>query len=279
MIEAKVVCDSVPKKGGRRLTTVVATYPRCIHPEYMTHRVFSRNASSSRAIPVKKMLEKVEQEPFIPVWWGKNQAGMQAREEVDPETKEKALEVWMSARNSALFHAGQLMNLGVHKQIVNRLLEPFGWITIVWTSTEWQNFFNLRVHPDAEDHMQLMAKAVQKVYEESKPQELSDEEWHLPFIRPEEKQAAQSAESQMVLVKCSVARCARVSYLNHDGSEPDMPKDLELHARLLESGHMSPFEHQARPHPYSTDFRSGNLVGWVQYRKTLPNEAVYSRSW
>lgn len=276
MIEAKIVCDSISKKG-KRLVTAVATYPRCIHPEYMTHRVFSRNASSSRATPVKKSLERVMTEPFIPVWWGKNQAGMQAREEVDADTKTLALETWLDARDQAVRCAKRLNELGVHKQLVNRLLEPFSWITVIMTATDWENFFNLRVHPDAEDHMQLIAKALKKAYDESKPEELDAEQWHLPFIKLEEKKAATHIEEQMILVKCSVARCARVSYLNHDGSDPDMAKDLELHSRLLESGHMSPFEHQAKPHPYSDEFRSGNLVGWVQYRKMLPNEAVFPR--
>jgi thymidylate synthase ThyX len=189
-ISAKIIADS--KVGSTRLTTMVLRYPRFIHAEFMTHRVFSRNASSSRAIPVQKMIEQVENDPAMPVWWGKNQAGMQAREALDPQTQEKALIYWHAQRYAAINHAHMLVSLGVHKQLVNRILEPWQHIEVVVTSTDWANFYALRDHPDAQPEIQALAQAMYAAHQSSTPVELKLGDWHLPFITPDDRARAES---------------------------------------------------------------------------------------
>jgi thymidylate synthase ThyX len=148
---ARVLLDS-RSPSGARLTTLEVRYPRFIHSEMMTHRVFSRNAASSRAIPIKKMIAAVREEPALPVYWGRNQTGMSAREAVTPEVEALARAEWQSALEDALAHAERLAekDIDLHKQLVNRLLEPFAWITVIITATDWANFFTQRCHPDAQ---------------------------------------------------------------------------------------------------------------------------------
>ena len=268
MISARVVCDSIAAYSPR-LTTLELTYPRFIHAEFMTHRVFSRNASSSRAIPVQKTIDRVKNDPVIPIYWGKNQPGMQADEELPPEAARLAEELWRGAAYNALDSAREMKEIGAHKQIINRLLEPWSTITVVVTATEWDNFFSLRCSSAAEPHMHQLADKMLDAMNASGPRFLEPGEWHLPYV------VDMDTDFTEHLVKFSVARVARVSYLNHDGTTPDPKKDLELHDRLLSSGHMSPFEHQAT---VPTDFErgncldGGNLRDWMQYRKMLPNE-------
>ncbi len=275
MIEVKVIADSISLRD-KRLTTFVLTYPRFIHAELMTHRVFSRNASSSRAIPVAKMMAAIKDNPAMPEYWGKNQAGMQAKEElsdepvyngpgsgVDPSDRWKAKLTWESARDEALKHVGRLEQIGLHKQIANRILEPWMHITVVCSATDWDNFYHLRTHPDAQPEFRILAERMLVAHNESEPKTLRFNEWHLPFVLPEENLSFEDAR------KASVARCARVSYNNHDGTQPDLAKDRELHDRLLTSGHCSPFEHQATP---AIADRHANFSGWIQYRNIIPNE-------
>jgi thymidylate synthase ThyX len=250
MITAKIIEDSI-SDSGRRLTTVEATYPRFIHAEVLTHRVFSRNAASSRAIPVLKMIDAVENNLAMPIHWGKNQKGMQAREEV--EDIELAKYDWQRAACNAIAAARALTGLGVHKQIVNRLLEPFSHITTIISATEWANFFELRMHPDAQPEMQALATAIFEARKTSVP---TQKRWHFPYVSEEERATVE------VAIKISVARCARVSYLTHDGKR-DIEADLKLHNQLLTSRHLSPFEHQATPGEDSIT----NFKGWIQYRE------------
>jgi hypothetical protein len=199
---------------------------------------------------------------------------MQGGEEI-PE-QDEALKIWLAARDAAVEFAGKLAALGVHKQFSNRILEPFTHITVVASATEWDNFFALRCHKDAQPEFQALAKAMYKVRETSKPEQLVENEWHLPFITQSEKnQFGYSTITHAVLVKCSVARCARVSYLNHDGSNPDIQKDLELHDKLVRNFpmHASPAEHQAWAVSDPNE-RSGNFRGFRQYRKSLVGENV-----
>ncbi|MGH9160931.1 MAG: FAD-dependent thymidylate synthase, partial [Vicinamibacteraceae bacterium] len=154
---ADVLLDSV-SPAGCRLTTFVLTYPRFVHAELLTHRVFSRNSSSSRAIPVRKLLEQVAAEPVVPVWWGKNQPGMQARAELEPAQQEEARRLWLEARDQAVAIAGKFTALGGHKQIVNRLLEPWMWITVILSGTTYENFFGLRCHLDAQPELRTLAE-------------------------------------------------------------------------------------------------------------------------
>lgn len=264
------------------LVTILSRYPRCIHAEFMTHRMFSRNASSSRAIPVERLIQDVLDDPYIPSFWGKNQAGMQATEELDEERAEMARWRWLSAMNDAVAHARHLMDLdgdgsiGCHKQIVNRLLEPFGHITVVWTTTQLSNFLALRVHPAAEPHIRILATMVRDEVAASTPRRLREGEWHLPFVTEEER-ATLDVE---VCKKISPARCARTSYRTHDGRVSTVEEDVALCDRLAGQVplHASPFEHQATPQilvadgSYAEPWLQGNLRGWVQQRKLMSGE-------
>lgn len=282
MIKAQIVCDSVGPSGVR-LTTFVLTYPRFIHSEFMTHRMFSRNASSSRAIPVKKSIQMVKDDPVIPLAFTKNQKGMQGGAALDAEAHDKAVAAWLEGRDRAVEIAEKLADLEVHKQYANRVLEPYAHITVVVTATDWDNFFALRCHPAAQPEICLLATLMLEAYSLGTPDELYDGEWHLPFIKPGDKTNAanytyyhnQSLDCDELLMKQSVARCARVSYLNHDGSSVSEEQDIELYNRLVGSApiHASPAEHQAMAIGDSS-VRSGNLRGWIQYRKTLKDENV-----
>lgn len=280
MIEAKIVADSVGPNGVR-LTTFVLTYPRFIHSEFMTHRVISRNASSSRAIPVKKQIQMVIDNPAIPLAFTKNQKGMQGGAALEQEAHDAAVTAWLEGRDRAVAVANTLADLEVHKQYANRVLEPWAHITVVATATDWSNFFALRCHEMAQPEIHALADAMYDLYSTNKPNQLEEGEWHLPFIDGEQFDDPFSA------IKSSVARCARVSYLNHEGAPPTLEQDLQLYHRLVGSApiHASPAEHQAQaPNKWDksddedwrpTSFQySGNLRGWIQYRKTLANENV-----
>lgn len=261
----RVELDSI-NTSGDRLTTFVISYPRFVHSEFLTHRTMSRNSSSSRAIPTEKLIEQVMTDPAMPVWWGKNQSGMQAREELDAKAQESTKKQWLIARNQAVSAAEYLReDLGLHKQITNRILEPWMWITVIISATTYENFFKLRCHPDAQPELRHIAEMMRRAYSESRPKKLPDGAWHTPFYRPEED----GDLSIQDMIRVCVARCARVSYLTHDGKR-DVAKDLELHDRLAESGHWSPFEHVAQA--MGTSIPSGNFQGWFQHRKTFMNE-------
>lgn len=282
---AKILADSI-SPDGVRLTTLECVYPRIIHAEMMTHRVFSRNAASSRAIPVQKMIAAVQNNPYIPTVWGLNQKGMQSELTFDDaDDVSFCTEQWLAARNSAVYHAERLVERGLHKQWVNRLLEPFLWYTCIITATEWSNFFNLRCHPAAHPEIKLVAELMRDAMEKSVPHELCYGQWHLPLVVGVDIDFNFNLKSGDWDYWCgvSVGRCARVSYLTHDGKR-DPRADIELADRLLEAGHLSPFEHVARPLASGSEaFRRGgdenpancfvgNLRGWVSYRKTVPHE-------
>jgi thymidylate synthase ThyX len=258
--------------------------PRIVLAEFNTHRVFSRNSASSRAIPVEKMIERVQTDPFIPLYWGKNQKGMQSGEELSEEEQGRARNAWLIARDRAVEQALCMVRRGVHKQITNRLLEPFLWHTVIVTATEWSNFFAQRCHPDAMPEMRLTAEAMRHAMEASTPRPLDYGRWHRPYLLFEQQSITELSSVDRPLKdtaeanKVSVARCARVSYLQHDGTR-SVDKDLELFERLTTGGHWSPFEHVARPindvAPESTQEYagwSGNFRGWHQFRKDFPNE-------
>ena len=296
-ILANVIEDSVSEEGIR-LTTMLLRYPRFIHAEVMTHRVFSRNASSSRAIPVERMINDILKDTAIPLIWTKNQPGMQGYEECNESISYDSDEsmdfveftqqwecyreqAWNNARDAAIASAYAFHRAGYHKQIINRLLEPFMHINVLVTATDWENFFALRAHEAAEPHIQMLARIMQSNMEVSKPKLLHHGEWHLPFV-------GESDEDLDTRIKMSVARCARTSYLTHDGRKPNRDEDIALYDRLVGSEplHASPAEHQATPdrllfndpkhlmwdHPTL----HGNFRGWKQYRKTLLNENISS---
>ena len=260
---AKILTDSI-SEWGNRLTTMEVCYPRFVHSEMMTHRQFSRNSASSRAIPVAKMIEAVKNDPAMPVWWGKAQSGMQAREELDADTLGYCKRQWLTARDEAIARAEIMREFGLHKQIANRILEPWMWITVIISSTEWTNFFGLRCHEDAQPEIRHIAEMMQNLHRINTPRPLAKGEWHLPLIQEEDTDCSLDEMRRL-----SAARCARVSYLTHDGRR-DLEADYELHDRLVLSGHWSPFEHQATPsHPA---YSEGNFTGWQQYRKLFANE-------
>jgi thymidylate synthase ThyX len=266
---ARVLLDSRAPSGAR-LTTLEVRYPRFIHSEMMTHRAFSRNAASSRAIPIKKMIAAVREEPALPVYWGRNQTGMSAREAIAPEVETQARAEWHAALDDALRHAERLAakDIDLDKQLVNRLLEPFAWITVIVTATEWSNFFTQRCHPDAQPEIKHIADMMLAAYRASTPAAVALGRWHLPLIQDDERELPDDE-----LCKLSVARCARVSYLTHDGKR-DRAKDLELFDRLVDggaNGHWSPFEHVATP-AADAAAHSANFIGWQQFRKRFPQE-------
>lgn len=256
---ATVICDTT-WKNYPRITTLELVYPRFIHSEFLTHRAFSRNASSSRATPVERMIREVEENPVVPAVWKRNISGMAGGEPLPPLTQEHASCEWEWAWKNAAASARELAKLGVAKEHVNRLLEPFSRIRTLVTATEWDNFFALRldeVHVQPE--MYDLALAMKQAMDASIPRE---RQFHLPYIDMDDV-----AWPGLNTVKRSVARCARVSYLTHEGREPNDDADLRLAERLLKSGHMSPFEHQARA--YDPEQFLANFKGWASYRHQI----------
>lgn len=251
---AEIVLDSEGWKKDKgymcptsRLTTFLLRYPRIIHAELLTHRVFSKNSASSRAIPIAKMIANVDANPFVPTTIYKNQSGMQGSELMTGQELANAQAEWLKGKDRAVETATSLMLAGVHKQHANRPLEPFSFITIVLTGEDFANFFALRYHKAAQPELQMLAKAMYELYSKSIPQKLwSDDvsaEWHIPFIKTEEQ-----GENLVVKLIKSAARCARTSY-NKLGNEDisDWEADLNVFNKLVLSKpvHASPFEHQA----------------------------------
>jgi thymidylate synthase ThyX len=261
MIEAKIICDSI-SPNGTRLTSFQLKYPRYILAEFNTHRIFSRSSSSSRAIPIKKMLSDVYKDPVYPVFWGKNKPGMQAKEELSGISLSLVKKLWRVASFFAIAFAYLFYKLGLHKQIGNRILEPWMWANTIVTATDWDNFFLLRNHNDAQPEFHVLAGMMQELYEENTPTFINYGEWHLPYIKDTDKSNYQIDD----LIKMSVARCARVSYNNHSGKKSSFEEDVSLHDKLLKSfpPHASPSEHQATP--IRSKEYSKNFYGWEQYR-------------
>lgn len=266
--EVKIILDSVSPDGAR-LTTLTAKYPRFIHAEMLTHRVFSRNTSSSRAIPMAKLRQQVIDDPVIPIHWGRNQPGMQASEEIGQIERHEADRLWRVACAQAIATHRKMEALGLHKQVANRVLEPFLWTTCLISSTTWGNFLALRRDKDAQPEMQKIANLIGDALEASKPVERT---LHLPYWTEEDEKYAQpNIEGwawKRVRKGISAARCARVSYLNHEGVR-DIDRDLDFAGRLVSNRHWSALEHPATAQPG----QHGNFVGWKSYRKEFPGES------
>lgn len=301
---AKVVLASKSTNNAPPIITMHLRYPRIIHGEIMTHRVFSRNARSSRAVPVATMLKEIREKPFVPWHWGKNQKGMQANEEcrervlipdwsdisnhgtpaLHPHNREEA---WLWGRDQAVHLAEAYAEAGYHKQIANRLIEPFSFIDTLVTSTSWANFFHLRDHKDAEPHFQDLARMMRVAIDGAEFQTLEYGQWHLPYVTQEDIAAVEdylepypetTHPTLPYLQKLSVARCARISYKPFDG-DGSIERELERYEQLVGSDplHASPAEHQAAPDNayWSKPNLAGNLgPGWIQYRKLLIGEYV-----
>lgn len=257
---ATIIADSISSEG-KRITTFELVYPRYIHSELMTHRVFSRNASSSRATPLKVTLDEVRHDPVFFDYVGKNRSGMVAGEKLIGSELAKFEEEWKSLGETVAYHVEVMSTYyGIHKQTLNRALEPWLRIRTLVTATDWDNFFALRISPDAQPEIKSLAMAMKEAMNKSKPAKTTI---HLPYITSAE--LADEDVDLLTWVKVSVARCARVSYARHDGKENDVTVDVELHNRLLKGGHFSPFEHIARP----CEGRHSNFNGWQSYRNRL----------
>lgn len=260
MITAKLIKDSI-SPSNNRITTFILEYPRFIHAEMMTHRVFSRNAASSRAIPIKKMIEDVEKNTAVPIHWGANQKGMQADQEIDEKQIISAKLIWYRSRDLAIEQAKKLMELGVHKQICNRLVEPFVNIRVLLTGTEFDNFFKLRAHKAAQPEIRNLAYKMQDLYKTNKPELKEFGEWHIPFSEYMPENADINTQ-----LKIATARAARLSYNTFEGIM-DVEKDIKLHDSLLTEGHFSPFEHCAKSDWVRQN--TGNFKFWKQYRSIV----------
>ncbi len=299
IIVARIVADSV-NKNGNRITTFELEYHRFIHSELMTHRLFSRNAMSSRAVPVSKMIEQVRNNPATPIHWGKNQAGMQADNVLMDKSLDNAKRQW---RQSAIYAASQaevMSNIGAHKQIVNRLLEPFQMMKTVLTATEFDNFFWLRCDPDAQPEIQELANCMFEAMNQSQPEVLESGQWHTPYVEHVFKggkfetycltdeddniiKLLTEEEAKAISASC----CAQVSYRTLNNT---YEKAMDIYSKLASGRkvHASPFEHVAKPmsdNPHHENgvthkdivgnYWSGNFKGWIQLRQTLDNHVCW----
>lgn len=291
-ITAVIILDSISPDGSR-ITTFELEYPRFIHSEFMTHRAFSRNAASSRAIPVETVIENIKAKTALPVYWGKNKAGMMSSESLNPHEIEAAYLHWILARDNAIQSAKTLSKkdgLNMHKQIPNRLLEPFQYIKVIVTATDYANFFALRNHVAAQPEIQVLAKKMQEAMFRSKPTLLLHDMWHIPYIKSKEYyQFKSTSKSQLFFdvddneislndaLIISASACAQVSYRKND---LDLEKAKRIYSSLIESKpvHASPVEHQARCiyYGYSEDspFYDRNFRNWKQHRSFIKDNVV-----
>ena len=303
MISAKIIADSI-NHAGDRMTTMEIEYPRFILAELNTHRMLSKNSASSRAIPVKAMHEHIKTYPATPVYWGKNQAGMQAKQELEGNDITDAKFIWRRAMDDALHWAWALADrVGLHKQIANRITEPWMTMKTVISGTEWRNFFWLRAHADAQPEIHQLALAMHEAYTNSTPQLLEAGEWHVPYVNTyrdthtgvlhyldNSDQYITVDEARIISASC----CAQVSYRKNDDT---LDKAKKIYSQLIESepAHASPVEHQATPMDLPTycnyepetwepgvthvaangSLWSGNLRGWIQHRKLIAGEAKW----
>jgi hypothetical protein len=266
--------------NGKEIATYQLRYQRFIHAELMTHRVFSRNASSSRAIPVWKMIQQVWHDPATPIHWGANQPGMQARSQLEGFKLSVARLCWRTAAKAAASIAWVMDKIGLHKQVANRILEPFQYISVVLTTTEDENWNELRAHPDAQPEihdlaLKMIVEKAMSVPTLRDPDRLSADGWHLPYVMPFER--ILHHDEPIYLAKLSAARCARTSYLTHDGVFPKAELDLKLFNQLVGSVplHASPTEHQAYA-LYSAKTKCKNFTGFGQFRH-LVEHSVYHK--
>ena len=307
-MSAVVIADSVHQSGDHRILSIHANYWRGIHAEVMTHRVFGRNARSSRAVPVATMLKEIIENPFVPRHWGANQKGMQAGEECNNLVglrfegsdfiQYRREQAWIEASKQAVQMARAFSEAGYHKQIANRLLEPFMYIDTLITATEWDNFFELRDHPAAEPHLRDLAQEMKEAIRDSEPRVLGPGQWHSPYfdwspgsedwtsvlnwasdhMSGDDLPRVSPAFPIDLALRLSVARCARISYKPFDGNA-DVGAELKRYNDLVVARpmHASPAEHQATPDvPYDDGTgrwthkgQHRNLVGWRQYRAMI----------
>lgn len=295
MYEARVIADSIC--AGHRLTTMQLTHPRIVHAEFMTHCMFARNGSSSRAIPFNVTVQRVFDDPYVPRTFGINQKGMQPAAPLVGWKLERARELWLRGRD-LMAETGREMTavncvhcngigwvdglgkcnachgtgegLNIHKELANRLTETWQWITLAVTGTwdAWSNYFALRCHQDAQEALYDQAMMAQKSYFLSRPESVQIGDWHLPYVDKGEIQRCWTQAPEI-----SVGRCARTSYLTQEGKR-DFAEDLRMFERLAGHSpmHASPMEHVCQA--MGDDQRYGKYTGWKAYRHMLEGEYV-----
>jgi thymidylate synthase ThyX len=305
MIYAKVIADSKHAQTGTRLTTFEVAFPRWVLAEFNTHKMLSKNSASSRAIPIKANIENILANTAVPVSWGKNQSGMVADIDVDEETAKSALVIWYEARDNAIQSALDLVELGIHKQIANRLIENFTYQKVLVTGTEWDNFFWLRDHKDAQPEISTPARLMLDAYNKSEPVVLQAGEWHLPYVNLYRDSSgilhymdANNNELSLADAQKISASCAgQISYRKSDDSLEKALRVFDMLNLFDESGdtrkHSSPTEHIGTPIDYSLGMAeifsdsyvgithvdkvgsmwSANFKDFIQYRHTIPNES------
>lgn len=285
-IKAEIIADSSNSKGNR-LTTFVLDFPRIVLAELNTHRMLSKNSASSRAIPFETMVEMVKTNPFIPIKFQKDHKGMQGTEYYEDNDYDICVEDWLKARDRAI-ESTQNFRFPITKQLKNRILEPFLMHKVILSGTEFENFFALRAHKDAEIHISDLAEKMLKAYNNSTPKQLSEGEWHIPFGDKMAERALtdwfdlrhavqpgsitwKEEKINELKRKVAIARCARVSYFTYEGKD-DYGADIKLCDRLFGNTpkHLSPTEHVASA--MSTSDWCGNFRGWKQYRKYFSDE-------
>lgn len=274
MIKAAIIADSVSPLG-QRLTSLELTFHRFILAEFNKHRKFTNSAASSRAIPFVTTLKQVMVDPAIPLRFPHEQPGMSGGDEVNMSNEAKQL--WLVGRTRAADVAIQMSDLKVHKSVVNRLIEPYMWISMIVTSTEWDNFFNQRIAGGVQPEMEELAKQMRAALQASAPTAVDYREWHLPYLTEAELNPYRSDLNDEARRQLSVARCAGVSY-NRLGKIREMAKDFALYERLLNASppHWTPFEHVATPASNPRKRPKGNFDGWHQLRHILTrNGKVY----
>lgn len=324
-ISAQTILSSDLSKTGIRLTTLLLRYPRWIHAEVRTHRLHrttedlteaaldtlagttrvveapteslmecedvSRNAGSSRAVPINRMIASVRRDPAVPIHWGKAQKGMQADEEHDAPVHIEFMgqEMILSREDAVAWHreasialAQGFSDAGYHKQLANRYLEAHDHITVLVSATNWTNFLAQRDHKDAEPHMRELARQMRIELEKPAMQVLKSGEWHTPFITDEDM--VDLSESERV-IKSSACN-ASTSYKTVEGFDMTIDVAKRIYGDLLGGDllHASPGEHVAKAdfwnlHPLNPKLRvwqnqheHGNFTGFRQHRKMLPNE-------
>lgn len=262
--EVEVLAASV-NSAGERVATIRARYPRFIHSEVMTHKDLSRNASSSRAIPVKTMLRSLWNNKAAPLFWGANQPGMQAYTELTPTRKKLAQFIWDFTGSFVIIMAWLMMKVGAHKQIVNRMIEPWSFIHVQITATDWSRFFKLRIHHAAQPEIQALAYCIREALRKATYREVADGDYHLPWITDAERQRYERTKLDLLL-HVSGARSARLSYTPHGSVKQSWDKDLKLALGLIEEQHVSPFEHQLKATPGE---KHANFQGWKAQRTIM----------
>lgn len=258
--DVRVILASV-NPWGQKIATIVARYPRFIHSELMTHKDLSRNASSSRAIPFRKMLKITREGMAHPIFWGANQPGMAASVELTGFALWWAKFMWYATGHVVLTMAWLMSFSNVHKQIINRMIEPWTYINVQITATNWDRMLTLRLDKATQPEFQLLANMIKVALSQANYQKLAVGEWHLPWVRPGEAMTRYVLD----LKKISAARSARLSYTPIGEPNINLEKDLQLAQSLLDQLHLSPFEHQATPRVG----RSANLDGWSNFRTEL----------